>query len=595
VGFFVASPSNVSTTGQQLKPANRLVDWQIAALLFVAASLVFVPFLGTTPMIDPTDSFFTESAREMLDLKSFACTFINYEPWLDKPALHFWFIILAFKLFGINEFAGRLPSALSGIFEVVATYCFSRHFLTRRQSLLSASILLSLPLFISVGRVSLTDEPLSLCLTVSLFSFAILIIKKRLKFLFVAYLALAVAVLIKGPFALVLVGLILAAHIGLTSLPGIDVRRIDFQRILGYAWKLHPIAGVLGILLLTSPYYIWAHNETHGAFTTAFFFRQNFGRMVGVVNHVRPFWWYLPISLGGFFPWSLLVAFWGPWILKIWKRKEILSDKRLQMLVFAACWLTVTFCFFSAIPTKLYTYIIPLSPAFALLLGCFIDSLIMARKTLPLYAVSLFFAAGLIAGPFIVSKIFDKTHQFLSLEIAVAAVLLASVGAAFYFIRGQKMSRGITVLCATLAIFCAVFVPLMFTLYYNVYQLPIDNLVAYALKRKANLAVVNYLVPSTMYHYKRKLPLIKDDTEMQSYGDETPGMQWILISDDVLSVLAWTNRSPRAVCYDGHWWLFAIGPNCKKEGTVPWVGLYTKDAAHKPVSYPKLADMPDAK
>jgi 4-amino-4-deoxy-L-arabinose transferase-like glycosyltransferase len=589
----VASISNVSTSGQQSKPVGGFLDWQIAVLLFVAASLVFIPFLGTTPMIDPTDSFFTESAREMLELKSFACTFINYEPWLDKPALHFWFIVAAFKLFGINEFAGRLPSALAGILEVVATYCFSRQFLTRRQSLLSAAILLSLPLFVSVGRVSLTDEPLSLCLTTTLFSFAIFLIKKRFKFLIFAYLALAVAVLIKGPFAVVLVGLILAAYVGLTSIPGIDLRRIDFRRILLYVWKLHPFAGVLGILLLTSPYYVWAHNETHGAFTTAFFFRQNFGRMVGVVNHVRPFWWYLPIALGGFFPWSLLVAFWWPWIAKIWQRKEILSNERLQMLVFAACWLTMTFCFFSAIPTKLYTYIIPLSPAFALLLGCFIDCLIKARKTLPLYAVSVFFAIGLIVGPFIVSKIFDKTHAFLGLEITAAVVLLAATGAGVNFVRTRKIVTGAAILCTTLSAFCAIFVPLMFTLYYNVYQLPIDNLVAYAIKRNANLAVVNYLEPSTTYHYKRKLPLIKDEAEMQSYGDNRAGMQWILISDDVLSVLAWTNRSPRAVCYDGHWWLFSISRNCNKEGTVPWVGLYTKDASHKPVSYPKLADMPN--
>jgi len=130
---------------------------------------------------------------------------------------------------------------------VVATYLFSRQLLTRRQSLLSASILLSLPLFVSVGRVSLTDEPLSLCLTTALFSFAIFLIKRRLQFLFFAYLALAVAVLIKGPFALVLVGLILIAYVGLTSTPGIDLRRIDFRRILSSAWKLHPLAGVLGI------------------------------------------------------------------------------------------------------------------------------------------------------------------------------------------------------------------------------------------------------------------------------------------------------------------------------------------------------------
>jgi 4-amino-4-deoxy-L-arabinose transferase-like glycosyltransferase len=553
-------PSDSSPANKSL--FHRMTEAQAVLLVAGLAALVFLPFLGSAHMFDPTDSFFMESAREMLETNRLSVPLMNYELWLDKPALHFWLIILSFKMFGLNEFAGRLPSAICGILEVVATYILSRQLLSRRQAFLSAVVLMSVPLFVIVGRVSLTDETLSMFLAISLLSFAIAAIKDKPKILLLAYFALSLAVLCKGPVAVVLVGLIVLSYFLVEN----------FSKIFYSIWRVHPIAGLVCILVITAPYFIWAHTSTNGAFTSSFFFRQNIGRMVGVLNHVRPFWWYLPIVLAGFFPWSFLLVFEGSFVKKIWSGRSTVISKRRRLLVFASCWMTITFLLFSAIPTKLETYIIPLAPAFALFTGCYLDVLVRARRVLPIALMAAVVLLSLVAGPIAVYKLLDTTGIFLPIELAglVFVCLLISLG--FHFVRCGKAEKSIcTISGATLAL-CAIFIPLVFAIYYHAYQMPIDRLVQYAKDRQANLAVVYFSMPSVIFHYGRQIPLIRNGEEMLDFAEASDGKQWILLNEDVLSLLHWTDRSPRVVVHDGRFWLFAVGRKCKKENTVEWNG-----------------------
>ena len=347
------------------KPDGRC----LLVVLFVAC-IAFLPFLGSAGMFDPTDSFFIESGREMLETHRFIVPLMNYEQWLDKPALDFCMIAASLGTFGINEFAGRLPSALCGIVEVVVLFILSSQLLTRRQAFLCSLVLAATPLFIVVGRTSLSDEPLSLFLTTSLLSFAVASIKKSNVYLIPAYAALGVAILLKGPpLAMVLTGLVLVGYL-------IWSRHGAFLRD---ALRLHPIAGLAGALVIAAPYYLWAHVGTNGEFTTNFFLRQNLGRAAGTVNHVRPFWWYFPIVFGGTFPWSISLVLAWKYLKKVALSKFEHSTRRQELLKFAIAWVALGFVFFSAVPTKLETYIVPILPALAIITGCFLDVLVRAN------------------------------------------------------------------------------------------------------------------------------------------------------------------------------------------------------------------------
>jgi len=116
-------------------------------------------------------------------------------------------------------------------------------------------------------------------------SLAVSLAKRSFKPLLLAYPALAIAALCKGPvLTLGFVGVITIAYLLFTK-P---------RKIPSGILNLHPIMGILIIAAVASPYYVWAHQSTHGAFTETFFLRQNLGRVVGAVNHV--------IRGGGTFP-----------------------------------------------------------------------------------------------------------------------------------------------------------------------------------------------------------------------------------------------------------------------------------------------------
>ena len=560
------------------KSTNARVNARCVALIALVGCLAFLPFLGSAGLFDPTDSFFIESGRELLETHKFIVPLMNYEQWLDKPATDFCLIAASLKIFGINEFAGRLPAALSGILEAVLLFLLGRQILTVRQALFSALSLLAFPLFIIVGRTSLSDEPLSLCLCCAVLSFAVAAIKKQPKFLIPAYIGLGLAILFKGPFlALIFAGLVVGGYLLLT----------ERANVLSAVWNLRPLAGLLGAAAIALPYYIWAHIGTEGEFTTNFFLRQNLGRAAGTVNHVRPFWWYGPIVAGGIFPWSLLLTFAGRFFRRILKIDTTDSTSRVKLLKFAICWAVLGFIFFSAVPTKLETYIVPILPAVALLCGCFLDVLARAANS-ALAGRSLLVALSsicviAIGTPIAVQLAFKEANTLQPLQIAAAVVLVAACVFGFRACLKSKLAKAARYVVGSVIAYCAIFIPLIFVVYHEAYQAPIDKLIAYAYKERADLGVLYFSLPSAMYKYGRAIPLIKSREDMRSFADGAPDKRWVLMNRDVLDGLDWTERSPRVVAHEGRWWLFAVGKNCTKENTAQWNGL-------KNGVYPTLAD-----
>ena len=91
---------------------NRLASYLLIA---VVAALLFFHSLGNVPLFDWDEINFAESAREMIETNNYMQVQINYEPFWEKPPLFFWMQVAAMKIFGVNEFAARLPNALCGV------------------------------------------------------------------------------------------------------------------------------------------------------------------------------------------------------------------------------------------------------------------------------------------------------------------------------------------------------------------------------------------------------------------------------------------------------------------------------------------------
>jgi len=105
-------------------------------LILLYGILFLVPFSGAVHLFDWDEIIFAESAREMLVSGDFTTVTINYEPFWEKPPLFIWLQALSMKTFGINEFAARFPNAVCGILTLLVLYLFGRRVRDHRFGML---------------------------------------------------------------------------------------------------------------------------------------------------------------------------------------------------------------------------------------------------------------------------------------------------------------------------------------------------------------------------------------------------------------------------------------------------------------------------
>jgi len=343
------------------------------AILLLLCWLAFFNGLGALGLTDKTEALFVEVAREMLARHDWVTPWWNGERFFDYPVGGYWMVVTSFRVFGISEWAARLPSALAASAVVLAGFGLTLAWASPQEavrqrwgrSLLAAGVLATSPGWIGWGRVATTDMVLSSTITLALFSF--LLAHRRREQPLTANLGRigfalfsAIAVLVKGPVGLLLPGLVVVVFLTLTG-----------------QWRpwLKPGALLAMALLFAGvclPWYAAATQANGSAFLDAFLGFSNVQRFTNVLyRHPGPPWFYLPWVLLLLLPWSLFLApamaalrFWR-W--SQWRRAA--SDPALELPLFLLLWLVVIVGFFSAAATKLPGYILPAMPAGSLLVA----------------------------------------------------------------------------------------------------------------------------------------------------------------------------------------------------------------------------------
>jgi len=193
---------------------NRSVKTSL--LLFIGALLLFVPFIGTAHLFDWDEINFAECAREMVVTGDYSTVRINYEPFWEKPPLFIWMQALAMKAFGAGDFAARLPNAVCGAFTVLFLYHVGRKVYDHRFALIwvLAYVGSLLPHF--YFRSGIIDPWFNLFIFAGVWFFAVFVHNNQpyhsklplRKELFLSGIALGLAILTKGPAAMVVFGLV---------------------------------------------------------------------------------------------------------------------------------------------------------------------------------------------------------------------------------------------------------------------------------------------------------------------------------------------------------------------------------------------------
>ena len=111
-----------------------------STIIFIAALMAFIPFLGSVHLFDWDEINFAEAAREMLLTGNYTQVQIGFEPFWEKPPLFIWLQALSMSIFGITEFAARLPNAIAGAISLTLLYNLGSKWRNHQFGLLWAGV-----------------------------------------------------------------------------------------------------------------------------------------------------------------------------------------------------------------------------------------------------------------------------------------------------------------------------------------------------------------------------------------------------------------------------------------------------------------------
>jgi 4-amino-4-deoxy-L-arabinose transferase-like glycosyltransferase len=420
---------------------------RIALYALVAASL-YLPGIGRPALWEPDEGRYAEIAREMVVSGDYVTPRDNFVRYFEKPPLVYWAEAASIHLFGAGEFAVRLPVALLTAAEVAITAAIAEAMFGATVGLAAALALALSPLVFGLARFATLDPALAFFITAAIGAFYAASLAADFgsgagrRWMLAAAAALAMGTLCKGPVALLLGGAIALAWMILERRTA-EIRRIPF---------LSCIAVYAAIVV---PWFAVAEARNPG-FLQFFFVHEHLQRYVGSREHGWGPYFFIPIVLGGAWPWI--------WFAPLGyaeaarradpERSRALSARRMLLV-----WFAIIFVFFSIPRSKLGSYILPAMPAVAILAGCGIGALLemeAERRTLILRNFALVNAIAAATGAAALLALSSRIGAALVLDGAVIAIVLASGAAAAWMLARVRRPASSSVVAIAVAMVAVV-------------------------------------------------------------------------------------------------------------------------------------------
>ena len=357
-----------------MNKTQRPLVWLLFALLITRLLT-----LGFYPLFDTTEARYAEIARKMVELNDWITPWDQYGiAFWAKPPLSFWASATSLKLFGINEFAARLPHFLLGILILWLVWNWLAR--SRPVEALYAIVLLaaSLLFFASAGAV-MTDMSLALGCIITMRGLWVGLHgspDERRRERWLLFIGAGIGLLAKGPIALVLTGMPILLWTVTQSRVSIVIRAFPWFR------------GLLLTLLISLPWYLLTELHTPG-FINYFILGEHWHRFItpgwkgDMYGHAHVFprgaiWGF---TFLGVLPWSILLP-----LLILWNRKSLLHTPRIDTYTrswrwFLLLWGLTPCVFFTLAANIIWTYDLPGLPALAMCTASWLTASLAQKKT----------------------------------------------------------------------------------------------------------------------------------------------------------------------------------------------------------------------
>ncbi|WP_447963876.1 ArnT family glycosyltransferase [Nitrospira sp. Ecomares 2.1] len=389
-------------------------------LLLVIGFLAFSSNASIS-LFGETEGLYAIVTHTMMAAEDYVHLWLRGEPYFNKPPLFFWLQAGFIHGLGWSEAALRLPSIFSSMGTMITTYFLGRLLFSGMAGFWGALVCATCYAGLWFGPLAIIDPVLTFCMTVGMYAWARAYFQESSQgWYVVGFVALALGSMVKTLHSLALPILVMGIFLWLRR-----DRRVFREP---YFW-----VGVVLSGLLLSVYYLLLGQE----FRQHFFFEENLKRMITVSGDQklsaweaywgkRPIFWYGLVIWFDAFPWSALFPV---GLFLIWKRRPWLESPK-ELWVFL--WVVVYFVALSLAPEKHERYLMPLLPAFGLLVGYVYHRLLYETSASDgwgplrgmLGCLGIVFVVAVILGPILIQKKWHVPLDIIPLALRLGLVIL---------------------------------------------------------------------------------------------------------------------------------------------------------------------------
>ena len=336
-----------------LASLSRRTWWMLA----LAAVIAWFAALDLRLLQHPDEGRYAEIAREMAASGDWVTPRLNDLKYFEKPPLQYWLGAAAFDAFGVNEWTARLPSAIAGFLAVLAVGFTAARLASPDAGAFAALVLGGTVWHAGIAHFLSVDSVLSFSMTLALCAFLLaqqpqISRGAQRNWMLAAFAGAALATLAKGLIAVAIPGAALVLYTLVT-------------RDIGPWRRLHALPGLAVYLAIAAPWFVLV-SRANAEFAQFFFIHEHVERFLTETHNRTGEWWYfVPWFALGVMPWILV---WLVTLPRTWRDAGAFGNG-FSWKRFCLVWCAFIFVFFSMSGSKLPSYILPMFPALALVLG----------------------------------------------------------------------------------------------------------------------------------------------------------------------------------------------------------------------------------
>lgn len=473
--------------------------------LLVAVAIIWFANLEYRTLVKPDEGRYAEIPREMVKSGDWTTPRLNELKYFEKPPLQYWATAVAYEVFGEHQWTSRLWAGLTGFAGLFLVWFTGARLFGREVAGYAAILLGSSLLYVLIGHINTLDMGVTFFVTLGIFAMLFAQTasdaKTQRNWMLVAWAGMALAVLSKGLMGLILPGTAVFIYCIL-------------QRDLGPLKRMHWLPGLAVFFLIVSPWF-YLVMKANPEFFERFFIYEHYTRFTTKdLGRYQPWYYFVPILLSGALPWTVLMF---DSMARAW-RSGTRADKAFSPERFLLIWAVFIYVFFTVSGSKLPSYLLPMFPALALLMGIRMTQIrerTLMWQLVPvipalLVIIGLALAIDKFADTPLQAKLYPQYAQWLILGVGI---LLAGVVLAIWLLKRERKMVAVLSLALS-SMLCA--------------QISLSGYNTIAHERSAKhiaAAIKDYVKPEVIFYsvldYEQTLPFyIKHTFTLVQYQDE---------------------------------------------------------------------------